>query len=247
MIRRPPSVDELITDDGEPMESQRHCDQMLHLIESLKLAWRDRDDFYTAGNMFLYFSETQSKNNDFRGPDFFVVLNTTNRERKAWVVWEENGQTPDVVVELLSDSTRHVDKTDKKRIYGRVLRVPEYFWFDPHSGEFAGFTLNVQTSEYEPKKPNAKGWLRSDRLGMFLGKVPGTLGGVTADWLRLIQDDGTVAPVGLEIAQLADEASARADEASARADEASARADEAQRELARLRAKLAEAGVDPDD
>ena len=40
--------------------------------------------------MFLYFSKTQAKNNDFRGPDVFVVMNTSRRERKSWVVWEED-------------------------------------------------------------------------------------------------------------------------------------------------------------
>jgi hypothetical protein len=31
----PPSVDELVIDDGEPMESERHVRQMTLLIESL--------------------------------------------------------------------------------------------------------------------------------------------------------------------------------------------------------------------
>src|SRR5436190_4759847 len=33
-IPRPPSVDELVTDDGEPMESDRHVQQMVLLIET---------------------------------------------------------------------------------------------------------------------------------------------------------------------------------------------------------------------
>src|SRR6185436_15242740 len=91
---RPPNSDALIFDDGEPMESARHVQQMIVLIESLSYAWRERQDFYVGGNMFLYFSETQSRANDFRGPDVFVVLDTTQRERRAWVVWEENGKAP---------------------------------------------------------------------------------------------------------------------------------------------------------
>jgi Uma2 family endonuclease len=90
---RPLGADQLVCDDGEPMESWRHRQQMTVLIDSLEHAWRDRDDFYVSGNMFLYFSETQTRKNDFRGPDVFVVMNTSRRERKAWVVWEEGGQT----------------------------------------------------------------------------------------------------------------------------------------------------------
>src|SRR5687768_1123220 len=95
----PPRGEDLFYDDGEPMESARHRMQMNLLIDSLFHAWRDRDDFYAGGNMFLYFSETQKKKNDFRGPDVFVVLHTTRRDRKSWVVWEEDGRTLDVVIE----------------------------------------------------------------------------------------------------------------------------------------------------
>jgi hypothetical protein len=90
---RLPGADELQTSDGEPMESERHRRQMLLLIESLEHAFGDRDDFYVGGDMFLYFSEAQTRKNDFRGPDVFVVLDTERRERKAWVVWEEDGKT----------------------------------------------------------------------------------------------------------------------------------------------------------
>src|SRR6266516_1439857 len=91
----PPRSDQLIYDDGEPLETARHRQQMEVLIQSLEWAWADRKDFYAGGNMFLYFSETQAKRNDFRGPDFFVVLGTDRRERRAWIVWEEGGKAPD--------------------------------------------------------------------------------------------------------------------------------------------------------
>src|SRR5512134_2392174 len=97
--RRPPPSEQLVCDDGEPLDSARHRQMMTVLIESLEHAWRGRDDFYVGGNMFLYFSETQVRHNDFQGPDVFVVMGTTRRERRAWVVWEEGGQVPDVVIE----------------------------------------------------------------------------------------------------------------------------------------------------
>jgi hypothetical protein len=39
----------------------------------------------------------------------------TARERKSWVVWQEGMRFPDVITELLSDTTREVDKGEKKR------------------------------------------------------------------------------------------------------------------------------------
>jgi Uma2 family endonuclease len=161
---------------------------MTLLIQSLATAWHDRDDFYVGGNMFIYFSETQVRNNDFRGPDVFVVLDTERRERKAWVVWEEDGRTPDVVIELLSDSTKSVDFGVKKRIYERVLRVPEYFLFDPFTLEFEGFEL--ESGVYVSKQPSAEGWLRSKRLGLSLGVVRGEFELLETDWLRWFNAEG---------------------------------------------------------
>jgi len=65
----PPRGADLPCDDGEPMETWRHRRQASVLLDSLNEAWRDRHDYFAAANMFLYFSETQSRKNDFRGPD----------------------------------------------------------------------------------------------------------------------------------------------------------------------------------
>src|SRR5262249_49774065 len=118
----PPGELELPSEDGEPMESNRHRQQMTLLIQSLKRAWRDRHDYFVGGDMFVYFSETQTKKNDFRGPDVFVVLDTTDRDRLSWVMWGEGGKLPDVVIELLSDRTRAVDRGEKMRIYSKIWR-----------------------------------------------------------------------------------------------------------------------------
>lgn len=41
--------------DGEPMENEREQFQMLLLRDSLEQYWRGRQDFYVAGNMFVYY------------------------------------------------------------------------------------------------------------------------------------------------------------------------------------------------
>jgi Uma2 family endonuclease len=220
--RPPPRSAELVCDDGEPMDSARHRQQMQLLIDSLEYAWRDRTDYYAGGNMFLYFSEEQVRNNDFRGPDVFVVLGTTRKERRAWVVWEEDGKTPDVIIELLSESTERVDRGEKMRLYGRVLKVGEYFLFDPWSGVFEGYDLDGVRGTYAPKSPDEQGRLRCDQLGLLLGKARGTLSGVEADWLRWIDANGNVLPLPREVV-----------------DAEAQRADRAEAELNALKAKLA--------
>ena len=108
-----PTQDDLPSDDGVPMETERHKKQMDLLIYPLA-PWLDQKG-YVGGNMFVYYSIKQVRYQDFKGPDVFVVLDVPNRERKSWVVWEE-GKTPDIVIELLSESTAEYDRNGKKRV-----------------------------------------------------------------------------------------------------------------------------------
>ena len=138
-VAKLPTQDDLPDGDGVPMETERHKKQMDLLVDSLEPWLGERG--YVGGNMFVYFSHNQLKNEEFKGPDVFVTLGNGNHERKSWVVWEE-GKSPDVVIELLSKSTAKKDKTLKKDVYQNQLKVAEYFWFDPfHPDDFQGFKL----------------------------------------------------------------------------------------------------------
>jgi Uma2 family endonuclease len=153
--------------DEPPLETYLHLRQLILLLTSLDWLWRDRTDYFSAGNLTIYYSPRQRKSEDFRGPDFFVVLNTERRPRKSWVVWEEEGKYPNVIIELLSDSTADTDRGLKKQIYQDTFRTPEYFWFDPNTLELQGFALIQGT--YQAMQPNAQGWLWSLQLQLFLG------------------------------------------------------------------------------
>jgi len=197
----PPGEDELPCDDGEPMESEQHRKQMTALAQSLDLAWSGRDDVYVGANMAIYFSQLQVKKNDFRGPDVFVVLDTIRRPRRSWVVWEEGGRTPDVVIELLSSSTEETDRGEKMRVYARLLRVGHYYLFDPIDGRFEGYVLDPSRREYARMEPDAGGDLPCPPLGLRLGVRHGVLEGVEADWLRWIDAQGNALLTGEERAR----------------------------------------------
>ena len=153
--------------DEPPMETDLHLKQMMLLISCLNWLWRDRQDFFVAGNLTVYYSQKRIKSRGFRGPDFFVVQEVEPRPRKSWTIWEEDGKYPDLIVEILSESTAEVDRTTKKTLYQNTFRTPEYFWFDPETLEFAGFLLN--RGHYQPIQPNQQGLLWSDQLQLFLG------------------------------------------------------------------------------
>jgi Uma2 family endonuclease len=152
--------------DEPPVETELHLEQIMLLIKCLKWLWKDRTDFYAAGNLSIYYSPHQRKRENFRGPDFFVVLGTEKKTRKSWVVWEENGKYPHVIVEILSPTTAKIDRQLKKELYQETFRTPEYFWFDPYTLEFAGF--HITDGKYQPIKPNEKGHLWSGQLGLYL-------------------------------------------------------------------------------
>lgn len=226
-IPLPPTQDELPWDDGMPMETARHRQQMNLLIDPLH-RWLDSRgvDGYVGGNMFVYFSMEQVRSQSFRGPDVYVVLGVPGGERKCWVVWEE-GKGPDVVIELLSPKTARADKGEKKRVYQDQLKVAEYYWFDPFNpDDFAGFDL--RHGVYEPLEPDGRGRLVSRRLGLALVRWQGVYEGVEATWLRWADADGEPLPTDRE----ALEAERR------RADAEAQRAAAAEAEVARLKALL---------
>jgi Uma2 family endonuclease len=222
----PPTQDDLPYDDGMPMESQRHVMQLQLLMDPLRLLWEGRQDVYIGGNMFVYYSLAQVRNKDFRGPDFFVALDVPKRERKSWVIWEE-GKGPDVVIELLSESTAAQDKGEKKDIYQDRIRVPEYFWFDPMSGEWAGFIL--QHGRYAAIEEDSQGRLLSQTLGLALVRWEGIYQEVEARWLRWATLSGALLLTPQEVAV----------ESQRQATEAQRQATEAQRQQAALEALLA--------
>ena len=159
--------------DEPPLETELHLRQIILLFKCLEWLWRDRTDFYAAGNLTIYYSLSKRKSEDFRGPDFFVVLDTERKTRKSWVVWEEDGKYPNFILEILSESTANTDKELKKKLYQNTFRTPDYFWFDPYTSEFAGFHL--VDGKYQPLEANNQGHLWSQQLDLYLGIHQGLL------------------------------------------------------------------------
>ncbi len=260
----PPTVPlppcDLESDEPE-LESSLHLHQLLLLLKCLDWVWRERTDYFAAGNLTIYYSAEQIKTRDFRGPDFFVALNTEKRPRKSWTVWAEGGQYPNVIIELLSDSTAKNDRTFKKQLYQDTFRTPEYFWFSPDTLEFEGFAL--VEGLYQPIVANSQELLWSAQLNLFLG--------IYDNQLRYFFPDGQLVPTPEEFAlsaqaateqaqrqaeqaqaateqarQQAEQAQAATEQARQQAEQAQAATEQAQAEAQKLADKLRELGVDPE-
>jgi Uma2 family endonuclease len=235
--------------DGEPMENEREYFQIALLYEALEQYWHDRQDFYMGGNMFVYYSAEQAHEilaeeadpvrprRAFRGPDLFVVLNVDGSfRRQKWVVWDEEGRYPDVIFEFLSPSTRRVDQTTKKTLYEQTFRTREYYWYDPFDPrEFQGWQLHSD-SGYQVMTPDARGWIWSPVLHLWIGRWEGTYRRDQTTWVRFYDPEGQLVLTSREIAEAALQ---QVEMVQQRAEAEQARAAAAEAELARLRAELA--------
>jgi Uma2 family endonuclease len=223
-----PQID-LPSEDGLPLESNWHRIQINQLVESVRQHWRGRTDFFAGGNMFVYYSMQQVRSREYKGPDVFVVKNVDGeRDRRAWIVWEENSRFPNVIVELLSPSTAAEDLGSKKDLYEQTFKTPEYFCYDPATRKLQGWRLG-QRQTYESLKPNKDGRLFSKQLGAWLGLWKGKYQGVRATWVRLFEKNGEMAPTGEEAERRRAEAERR------RAQAAEAEAARLRKELGRLK------------
>ena len=208
---------ELPAEDGISLESNWHRVQINLLVDCVRQHWRERTGFFAGGNMFIYYSLKQVRNKEYKGPDFFVVKEVDGaHDRAAWIVWEEDGRFPNAIVELLSPSTAEADFGEKKDLYERRFKTPEYFCYDPGTRTLYGWQL--ERSGYAPITPDEHGRLPSEQLECSLGLWDGEYEGVGATWVRLYDAGGLLLPTGEEYERR--------------------RADAAEAEVARLRAEL---------
>ncbi|HHH41054.1 MAG TPA: Uma2 family endonuclease [Chloroflexi bacterium] len=129
-------------------ETDFHREQIVYLIEALKDHFREQEDVYVAGNLFVYYEEGNPA--AVVAPDVFVVFGVPGQPRRIYKVWEE-GKGPDVVFEVTSLGTRWQDLGSKKGIYA-YLGVREYFLFDP-VGEYLQPVLQgyrLEETNYRP-------------------------------------------------------------------------------------------------
>lgn len=191
---------ELVETDGEPLESEWHVAAINLLIECIDQHFRQRSDYFCGGNMFIYFSEQQARARDYRGPDFFFVWDRPRTPVRPWyAVWDEHGKFPNVIIELLSPSTRKVDLGAKKNLYQSTFRTPDYFCYDPDDRTLLGWSLI--NGVYAKLEPDERGWLWSEQLGLWVGPMRAEFRRHEETWLRFATPDGKVVETQAEAAE----------------------------------------------
>ena len=155
------------------------------------------------------------------------------KPREGWVVWQEAGRYPDLIVELMSPTTAQVDLITKKDLYEKTFHTRNYFVYNPFDPDsLRGWCLDRNQS-YQELQRNDRGWLWCSTLGFWLGTWSGTIDYCTCSWLRFYDSD-------FNLLLLPEEAERE------RADAQQQRADAEQERAERLAARLKELGIDPD-
>ena len=219
--------------DGEPMaETGRHVRALLDMIDMIDWHFRDTPDVHVSGNMFLYYEESNPRK--VISPDVFMVRGVAKKELRTYKTWEQQPYL-DFVIEFASPSTFTRDFAEKKEIYEQILRVKEYYIYDPYheiQPSFIGFRL-VEGS-YE-EITFVEGRLPSETLDLELGERDGALrlyDPVKGTWFGPAREHVD------EAETRASEAETRVSEESRARQEAESRAQHAEAELEKLRATL---------
>jgi hypothetical protein len=218
--------------DGEPVaETYVHLYALLVTLEVLTQHLQGQQATVLA-NQFLYYAEGFPKLRV--APDVMVILGVEPGGRDNYKIWEEQ-QVPAVVFEITSKGTRREDLGAKKTLYEN-LGVQEYWLFDP-KGEWLpqqlqGYRLQEQRYRAITDGISQPLQLRLESEGELIG------------FYRLDTSEKLLIPRELAAA-LAEERQAKEQERLAREQEQLAR-EQAEAEIVKLKAKLRDAGIDPE-
>ncbi|HKI17156.1 MAG TPA: Uma2 family endonuclease [Isosphaeraceae bacterium] len=117
--------------DGKPFgETSIHVNVITQsLLGVIQGFYKDNPNVAVHSNLLVYYVEDDPKRNVC--PDLFVAFKVpSDIKRRTFKVWDE-GKGPDLVIEVTSKKTRREDTGRKFELYRDVLKVREYFLFDP--------------------------------------------------------------------------------------------------------------------
>ena len=202
--------------DGQPMaDNTEQFEWIVLLKENLECLFAQNTHVFVGGDLLWYPVEGHP---EIRvAPDVMVVLGRPKGKRGSYRQWQENHQPPDVVFEILSPGNTFKEMTKKLKFYDHY-GVTEYYVYDPQTNELTG--LDRREGELGVIE-DINDWV-SPRLGIRFQLTP--------DTLKVYYPDGRPFLSTVQLAEQAEREKQRADQAEA--------------ENHRLRALLAEAGID---
>jgi Uma2 family endonuclease len=148
-------------------ETEVHWQVMVDVVETLRDFFAADPMIHVGGNLLLFYEEGDRRRHV--APDCFLVRGIPKFPlRDYYLLWVE-GKPPDVIIEITSKTTKREDQTKKRVLYRDVLKIPEYFQFDPTEDYLEPSLQGVRLvgDEYVSIEPVA-GRLPSAILGLHL-------------------------------------------------------------------------------
>lgn len=229
------AIQNMITEDDEPVDNRFTEKQMRLLVEPLYASWQpqpfedapgERREFIAAANVGIFTSPYQPP----IVPDMFLSLDVetigdlAEKENRSYCLWIHEKE-PEAVLEIVSDK-RGGEFDEKMRRYGR-MGVRYYVVFDP---------FQIYDAPHLRIYERAIGWryrLRDDfklpEIGLNLQMWRGKFENAKEDWLRWCDNAGNLILTGKE-----------------RAEAETERTETAIERAGQLAEKLRELGVDPE-
>jgi Uma2 family endonuclease len=123
--------------DGLPMADNSLQFFYIKLIsDGLEVLYANRKDVYVIGDMFWY--PVKGDNTIRQAPDTMVIFGRPKGHRGSYRQWEEGGIAPQLVFEVLSPGNRPAEMERKFKFYQRY-GVEEYYVYDPDHGTLQGY------------------------------------------------------------------------------------------------------------
>jgi hypothetical protein len=194
-----PDLDQLVTEDGKPVDSIYVERQYSLLTEPLFSSWRRPGvgkPFLALANVGWFYAWKEPP----LVPDVMLILDVElvapplQKEGRSYFQWLY-GKPPDVAIEIVSDE-RGDEEGYKMGMYAR-LGLPYYAIHDPDEllGQGVLRAFELVGKRYRPIEP---GWLPDVELGLTLWQ--GHYHGFDDTWLRWCDQEGQVIPTGIELA-----------------------------------------------
>jgi Uma2 family endonuclease len=215
-----PNLDDVVIEDGAPVESIFAEKQLRLLTEPLYTSWTGPGEgrpFLVLANVGLFYKYGAPP----LAPDVMLSLDVSPAEdlsvkgNRSYFTWLR-GKAPDVVIEIVSDK-RGGEDTLKMLDYARI-GIPCYVVFDPEH-HLSPETLRGFTLDFRTYKPASLDWLPDVGLGLMLWE--GVYEAQPGQWLRWCEQNRSPILTGRE------------------------RAEQMRQQLERLEAQLRAHGIEP--
>ncbi|MGA1623685.1 MAG: Uma2 family endonuclease [Synechocystis sp.] len=202
--------------DGQPMaDNTEQFEWIVLLKENLECLFAKDPNVFVGGDLLWYPVEGHP---EIRvAPDVMVALGRPKGKRGSYRQWQENNQPPQVVFEILSPGNTLKEMAKKLKFYDHH-GVEEYYIYNPDANDLAGFQR--QNGEL----------LIIEEIANWVSPQLGIRFELTAETLGVYYPDGRPFLSTVALAEQAEQEKQRAEQAEA--------------ELKRLRALLAEAGIE---